>query len=237
MELMSANAAEGRAEKREHGSWLLITQIHTAPLNGVFSEARHPDADEMASLAENFTELALPWCMQVRGTPDAELRRVATEHGLTRPNSVPFMVCAPEAVTYRADPAMSVRAVTGSEVRAYVSTLTAGFESPIGLFGDVFTGRVLDTEGLTGYLAEVDGQPVATGLSALSGGQLGLFNIATRPAHRGRGYGRAVTERALRDGFAAGASTAFLTATDSGLSLYESIGFSTVENWTYLTSP
>jgi ribosomal protein S18 acetylase RimI-like enzyme len=237
MELISANDAKGRAEKSEHGSWLLITQLHTATLNGVFSESRHPDTDEMASLAESFTDIDLPWCMQVRSSPDAELLRVAAEHGLIRRSRVPFMACTPETVTYRADPAMSIRPVSGAQARVYVSTLTAGFESPIGLFGDVFTGPMLDTEGLTAYLVEVDGQPVATGLSVLTGGQVGLFNIATRPTHRGLGYGRAVTERAMRDGFAAGASAAFLTTTVSGLSLYESVGFSTVENWTYLTRP
>jgi GNAT superfamily N-acetyltransferase len=237
MELISTNAEQVRVEKSAHGSWLLITQVHAADLNGVFSESRHPDVDEMASLAGNFTGLGLPWSMQVRVTPDAHLLKVTAEHGLTQRKLAPFMVCTPEAVTYRADPAIAVRSITGSEARTYVSTVAAGFESPISLFGDVFTGPVLDTEGLTAYLVEVDGQPVATGLSALTEGQVGLFNIATRPDHRGRGYGRAVTERALRDGFDAGASTGFLTTSSSARSLYESIGFRAVENWTYLACP
>jgi ribosomal protein S18 acetylase RimI-like enzyme len=237
MELISANAARVRAEKRDNGSWLLITQVNEATLNGVFSESRHPDIDEMASLAQAFTDLNLPWCIQARTTPDAELLQVAAEHGLTRRHQVPFMACAPESVIYRAEPAIAVRSITGAEARPYVIALAAGFESPIGLFGDAFTGPVLDSEGLTAYVVEADGQPVATGLGTLVGGQLGLFNISTRPAHRGLGYGRAITEKAMRDGFAAGASTAFLTSSSSALPLYESIGFSTVESWTYLTRP
>jgi hypothetical protein len=44
-----------------------------------------------------------------------------------------------------------------------------------------------------------------------------------------------VTERVMTDGFASGATTAYLQSSPMGQRLYELMGFRTVETWTYLT--
>ena len=72
--------------------------------------------------------------------------------------------------------------------------------------------------------------------AAFAGGTAGVFNIATVPAYRGRGYGRAVTSRIVADGVARGADLAYLQSSEDGYPLYESMGFRTVETWTYLCS-
>jgi GNAT superfamily N-acetyltransferase len=58
---------------------------------------------------------------------------------------------------------------------------------------------------------------------------VGLLAIATLPEHQRRGYGAALTVRALIDGRAAGASWAWLQASDPGLPVYERLGFRTIE--------
>ena len=45
-------------------------------------------------------------------------------------------------------------------------------------------------------------------------GDSGVFNVGTRPEHRGRGYGAAITSRVVSDGFAAGSELAFLQSSD-----------------------
>ena len=62
-------------------------------------------------------------------------------------------------------------------------------------------------------------------------GHVGVFNIATPPEHRGRGYGRAVTARVVADGVRAGARTAYLQASPMGLGVYQRMGFRTGETW------
>jgi ribosomal protein S18 acetylase RimI-like enzyme len=80
-------------------------------------------------------------------------------------------------------------------------------------------------------VGEVGGEPVTTGLGFTFGGSVSIFDIATLPAHRRRGYGAAVTVQAIRDGLSSGASWAWLQSSAAGLSVYERLGFRTVESW------
>jgi ribosomal protein S18 acetylase RimI-like enzyme len=113
--------------------------------------------------------------------------------------------------------------------------MAAGFEAPAEIILSLMTESVIDAPWAGTYLVEVDGLPVATGLGILSGDHIGVYNIAVVPERRDRGYGWLVTERVLTDGFAAGATTAYLHSSKAGRPLYESMGFRTVETWTYLT--
>jgi ribosomal-protein-alanine N-acetyltransferase len=61
--------------------------------------------------------------------------------------------------------------------------------------------------------------------------ELQVNNVAIRPEHRGRGFGRALVEAALRHGRAAGVRTALLEVRRSNLAaqrLYLGLGFSQV---------
>jgi len=60
---------------------------------------------------------------------------------------------------------------------------------------------------------------------------VGLFNVATLPAHRRRGYGAAITERAVRDGLDRGARWAWLQSSTAGYGVYEKLGFRTQQSW------
>jgi ribosomal protein S18 acetylase RimI-like enzyme len=86
------------------------------------------------------------------------------------------------------------------------------------------------------YLAREDGQVVAVGFGVFGDRIAGVFNIATVPAYRGRGYGRAITSRIVADGIDRGADLAYLQSSEDGYPLYQSMGFRTVESWTYLSS-
>jgi predicted GNAT family acetyltransferase len=84
----------------------------------------------------------------------------------------------------------------------------------------------------------VDGVPVTTALSSAFGDYVGIFNVATPSRHRRRGYGAAITARAVLDGFEGGASFAYLQASAIGLKVYEQLGFQTLEVWrTWVSAP
>lgn len=76
------------------------------------------------------------------------------------------------------------------------------------------------------YLGMIDGEPVATAEAAVEDGTVGLFNIATREAFRGRGIGSAMTWRPLHDAAAAGCRLGVLQAAAAGVGLYRRLGFS-----------
>ena len=59
----------------------------------------------------------------------------------------------------------------------------------------------------------------------LAAGVGGIYNLSTRAAHRRRGIGGALLQRACRRASELGARTAILQASAAGASLYRSFGF------------
>jgi GNAT superfamily N-acetyltransferase len=97
--------------------------------------------------------------------------------------------------------------------------------------------NVLSAKGMTAYLVEEAGVPVATSFGVLVNGHVGVFNISTRPPYRRRGYARAATTAVLRDAYTQGARTAFLHCTPAGRGVYESLDFVTSEEWHVYVAP
>ena len=75
------------------------------------------------------------------------------------------------------------------------------------------------------YVGFVGGEPVAASTAMLGASCVGIYNVATVPAHRRRGFGRAVTVAGLGDGVGEGYTTAALAASDLGLPVYLALGF------------
>jgi ribosomal protein S18 acetylase RimI-like enzyme len=75
------------------------------------------------------------------------------------------------------------------------------------------------------YLGYLDGEPVATAEATVAGDTVGLYNISTRPEHRGRGIGAMMTWRPLRDALACGCDLGVLQAAPDGVSMYRRLGF------------
>jgi ribosomal protein S18 acetylase RimI-like enzyme len=73
-----------------------------------------------------------------------------------------------------------------------------------------------------GYLGD---EPIATAELDVSEGAVGLYNIATVAAHRGRGIGTAMTLRPLLDAREEGHTLAVLQASGEGQGLYARLGF------------
>ena len=87
------------------------------------------------------------------------------------------------------------------------------------------------------YVALADGTPVSTAIGFTQGEAVGIFNVATPPKHRRRGYATAVTARALSDGFKSGASFGWLQSSPLAESVYQQMGFRQVETYTLLSRP
>jgi N-acetylglutamate synthase len=129
-------------------------------------------------------------------------------------------------------PEFAVRQVGPEDSAVFSTALAAGFEVPEEMVSLLGGAEILGLPCATGYLADVDGTVVATGLALRAQGCVGVFNIAVPPERRKRGYGAAITSAILDAERERGARLAFLHSSDMGLSVYESLGFRTVEEWT-----
>lgn len=74
-------------------------------------------------------------------------------------------------------------------------------------------------------VARTDGKPVGCGSGWLDGDTVGLYNIGTVEAVRGRGIGYAVTASVLNIAHELGARQAILHASEIGRPVYERLGF------------
>jgi len=108
--------------------------------------------------------------------------------------------------------------VAGSQINdaAYGVPGDASFAAALGTFDDPGTRL---------YLARVDGEPACTVAARVSGGDCGIYFVATREAARGRGLASEVMRHALRAARAEGAQTTSLEATAKGLGVYERLGY------------
>lgn len=96
-------------------------------------------------------------------------------------------------------------------------------------------------EGQTAFALKTESHgPVSCGLGVVSGDRLGLFDIATHPAHRHRGLAAALCRDLMAWGHAAGARVAYLqvVATNtSAIRLYEQLGFRVAYHYGYRVMP
>lgn len=80
-------------------------------------------------------------------------------------------------------------------------------------------------------------QLVSVFTSALSGGLVVVWSMATRRNGQRKGYGRRLLVTALRRQFAAGAQGSLLQSSAAGRRLYDGIGYSVVEHWQLWSRP
>jgi N-acetylglutamate synthase len=236
-EVTSANTS-GYSRRGTRDTALTFVGTPIAGLNAVRCIGSKPDAAEVAEFADELAGKNMPWSIQTRGEPGPEVVRIASAHGLTERSGNPMMMRRAGADGPRrpVPDGVRVRAVGADESPLYRRLLSACFEAPLELCAVIGGASLLAAEAVRAYVLDVDGVAVATGLSARAGGYFGMYNIAVVPEHRRKGYGRIMTEAVLRDGYDAGAHTAILTASEDGMHLYESMGFETVIDWTYLTA-
>jgi hypothetical protein len=176
---------------------------------------------------------AWPW-VQTRSGHD-RTQRAAFELGLTQIERIPGMVVRPgEFVEARVE--LEIELVGDEDTEETNKILARCFGAPKELF-DRFCGGLSRIENASWYLGRVGGEIVSTALGFTLDGATGVFNVATPPEHRGRGYGAALTSRAVRDGFDAGSDLAFLQSSDIGHGVCLRLGFRDVEEYVLLTRP
>ncbi|MEE2037538.1 GNAT family N-acetyltransferase [Nocardiopsis sp. CT-R113] len=119
-----------------------------------------------------------------------------------------------------------VRVTTDEQVRAYADLNSRAYGFPLEDGRDGILGSALWKQGVHAYLGLRDGVPVTCAGAVEAEGRLFVALVATDPEWQRRGYGEAVTRKALHEGGrATGLTRATLHATEAGAPVYPRIGF------------
>ena len=82
---------------------------------------------------------------------------------------------------------------------------------------------------LTIYVAYLNGQPVSTAMTLLTGQIAGVYWVGTKPMARGYGLAEACCRLASNMGFSKGAKQIVLQASPMGEAIYQRMGYRTIE--------
>ncbi|MDZ4369959.1 MAG: GNAT family N-acetyltransferase [Phenylobacterium sp.] len=213
-----------RAECRmlEHGCIALsgeaAADLNMAVLTG---QASGDDLDEVLAAVRAKGVDAL---LVVEEGADA-VRAMATEAGLTEVGQMPIMLRGPADVTPRSDFTVRIAAPEDADIGNRLAAEAFSLDEAMCAAA---TPAALLRAGAELWVAEEDGAPVGSGMFLRAGDQVGIYIMATPPAHQRRGVGRAVLETAMAHYQAGGVTRFMLGATEMGYPLYERSGFRTV---------
>jgi ribosomal protein S18 acetylase RimI-like enzyme len=147
--------------------------------------------------------------------------------GLTRESRPPGMVTTPDEfvpAVAPSGPRLEIDRVKDLEALEDARQVAVAGNGA-GPLPAIYEPEVAAIPGVRIYVGRVEDRPVTTAMGWTANAATGIFQVATPPAHRRRGYGGAVTTRAVLDGFAAGADLAWLQPSCSGERLYRRLGF------------
>jgi N-acetylglutamate synthase-like GNAT family acetyltransferase len=174
----------------------------------------------------------LPALVLLAAAAADRLAPVARDLGLQPVGSLPLMVHEPQEPVADAETTgrYQVERVTTVEDLAVVHRLLAdAFGLPLVSIARAFGSQMLAVTDLAVFLTRHAGQPVSTAMTTTSGNVVGIWSMATPPAHQRQGAGRATLAAVLADHQQHGADRFYLGATAAGKPLYESVGFRTIE--------
>jgi GNAT superfamily N-acetyltransferase len=168
---------------------------------------------------------------------------LAGELGLEPLDATPWMPGMalhplPEPGSLPPPPGHEIRAVKDEHgLTDHAEVAAAGFGMPLEWVHAVITPGLLAAGAMTFYVGYQDGTPVTSGLGVVMGATVGVYNIATIESARGRGLGRAMTQRIVDDGACAGCEVAILQSSEMGLPVYVRLGFRTVAEYLAYVQP
>ena len=209
-----------------------VTRVPVPTLNGVWAYREDAGRDAVFDLLERVAGTGMPHCLQFAPGCTGELGALAEERGMRREADIPLMALTRKAELPRLDQGdLVIEVLEPRQSLVHAELAAAGFNAPVDAFVGLMTPAVMERPGVHAYIGKIDGEAVATGAAVCLENHVGLFNVATLPAHRRRGYGAAITERAVRDGLDRGARWAWLQSSTAGYGVYEKLGFRTQQSW------
>ena len=210
------------------------TGVPAPAFNGIWAVGETVTAAAVRDAVADFAAGDLPWNLQLRPGYPADLDAALADLGLVVTEDVPFMVLIDPSRLRAAVDAAPMRLRTAEsfvDLDCVLTLLEQGFGMPAELTRQQFPVRFFAMPDSTTWIGSVDDDDVTTAFGACRRELCGVFNVATPDAARGHGYGGAITAATVLSALDAGAQGAFLQSSPLGFSVYERLGFVTVEQW------
>lgn len=221
---------------RRFGGVVAVVAHSPIPLfNHVFIESSEATRGHLETAMAVLEETGLTYTVSFRGGTDDRMAEVLEGTSLVPADKpTPGMALRP-LKGHETPPSLEIRA--GADVFGDHCVAAAdGFGLPVEIFHDLLTRELVNRDDVVFYAGFVDGEVVASSCGILHDSSVTVFNVATLPEHRGRGYGGAMTMAAVFDGGEKGCDAAFLQSSAMGFGVYRRLGFETVVEYNSSTS-
>lgn len=209
------------------------------PWNGVVRIEQGPNGDELMSTArEFFGDLGHGFSLLALEGIDDDLIAELGEANDTSPEMV--LERAPTSLDLLGS--VEIKVVSTEQMRKdFLVSVSEAFET-LGESAETWQLCYPSLESLANpesvaMVMYEEGEPVAGGMYYRTGNVIEILHIGTRPSHRRKGCGRAVTTALTIHGFENGATLASLQAEPMGLSTYQRLGYQTISRYHLYVNP
>jgi GNAT superfamily N-acetyltransferase len=218
---------------------LTASGLPVAFFNGGFAHAESSDpACCIGNAIAFFARADVPFLLWLRDGAYDDLIAAGLAAGLHHVGGPPSMALANIGEIGPPPDELELRfAGAPAELRDHLAVLAAGFGMPADVLQRVMVDSLLEDADMAIVVGRADGVPVTTAMLALSGETAGIYNVATLPEQRGKGYGEAATWAAIGEGARRGCTHSILQSSDSGHPIYERMGFVDVGRYVQLQGP
>jgi GNAT superfamily N-acetyltransferase len=242
-----AQAKESGEAREMPGVLLVCAGVEFAMFNATLLTAPVAKANELdrrvAMAAVHFHARALPWSFWVcEDWLTAHVRKQADnlfwKRGLHLVVELPGMLAERVLPPARRLPHLECRRVGDDLTRsAFSYIMSICFGIPLSISRQIYLSERLWRSHFTGYLGYVDGNPISTTATVVAGGTVGVYAVATLPAHQRNGYAEAMVRHALEQARrSSGIDRTILQSSPAAVSLYERLGYRTVTRYAVYAS-
>jgi len=222
-----------------HPSWVIANVAF--PRAGREGSGTDPGAT-LPEVLERFRSIGHGVHLLTADHTDAPFAEAARAAGWELGFSAPGMIAERVADPLATSDAELTWIESPAELERFRQVVKDGFaedeEDERDMIDAVFAGvRSVEPPGVRAVIASMEGEDAAAAVVYLHDEVATVGWVATVPAFRRRGLGGLVTAAAANAGFAGGADTAFLIATELGEPVYRRIGFRTVTGYGFWLPP
>ncbi len=232
----------GAARHDLAGGVLIRCDLPSHVPNAAYRLTSETPGPEFFAWAREFFGPKRPWRLIATGPSAVGLDAEANERGLRRVRGDPGMLLDPAGPSAAIPPGLTLRSVEDSTTLADFATVWCrAFRIPRWIL-PVALPRVppddpehrAQNRAFVGYSA---GNAVACASLTVTERVAGIANVGTVPSARGRGFGAAITGKAVEMGRELGADVAYLAASEMGFPVYARMGFRRVSDYRYWQVP